>query len=569
MNRFTLISCWLTAAVVLSSCQHFQRKPSTTSNAPLGREVSIPSSKGLVWLPLAWTIRIAPGGDNEKKRGLDAIQLENLGIVFRNLKSKQETFVQMKDRSGELSAATLDEKGPTRTLYLPSSFEMPAGEYALEGFRANHVDLVTKKSIPLEIPLKNPFQTTGKPPIQIVVREGRIAAAMRIAAQTILSVKDTNLQALTEVEPIDREVVPIDIALAQLGRTSTSGPLVHSASPDLPRSRQSLTSPDGEPHPFDDAVARVGMLLDVPCTMTGTLKLVWKRTSDDREYFSLIPLAQVQEDTKSECQKTRLIASSLELPAGNWILKSNYIWTQRSPVPNFRLPTLKSPDDYTQKYFSLGEANTVFMNLHLEREIERQFVTRLDEKNSTTAYVPGRMGWRSSVLYLGRFELVPKGNLKEGIFESWDTLFRRSYALVELKEKFKASDIYSAYTLDALERDRSKGTAIRSVLKVSSASADAKKIEPLSTEFRKSATEQLAECVKEREELDPLVNVSGTLSFSALRAANGINVKSFAFDGHGASDKWVEECFQKKILSFRFSQRVPSSFQGEMKFSSE
>ena len=107
------------------------------------------------------------------------------------------------------------------------------------------------------------------------------------------------------------------------------------------------------------------------------------------------------------------------------------------------------------------------------------------------------------------------------------------------------------------------------MLRISSAASEAKKVEPLSTEFRHKATEQLAQCVKEREELDPLVNVSGTLTFTALRAANGINVKSFGFDGKGTSDSWVEECFQKKILSFRFSNKVPSTFQGEMKFSSE
>lgn len=488
-----------------------------------------------------------------------------MSAVFRETHNKKEVVLPLLDATGAKASASLDEREAQHTFYLTPYFELPPGDYVFENLRVSQSDSVTKKTIPLEIPVKNPFQAAGKPPIQFSVRAGRIAAVFRLGIQTLLTLKDSTLQALTEVEPIDREAVPVDIALEGLHRDSFSSPLLYAGSPDLPRTRVSITNSEGQPTPTESPVARVGLLLDVPCDAVGMLRLIWKRAGDDREYFSLSDLSK---GSGTACKTIRTIAPLVELPRGDWWLKANYIQTSRSPLPNFRLQALKAPDATLQAYLSLSNRYRQFSNLYLEREIERQFVARLDGSSESDGFKPGNWNWREEVLYLGRFELVPK-NSREDRFDSWDTLFKRNYLVSQLKDLFHAKNVYSAYTLDEITKDRSKGTAIKSVLKISAAASDVKKNEPLSTEFRKTATEDLARCVKDREEIDPLVNISGSLTFTALRAGNGINLKSFSFENSGLSDRWVQECFQKKLLAFRFSNRVPSSFQGELRFKSE
>jgi len=533
----------------------------------------VPADASLLWMPLAWTVQIEGAAVTGVGTKLESLSLRNLGVVLRNLRTKQTAFRRMTRVGTDESRIALEGGTVRATFSLPLFSRLEEGEYAVEALQATYVDPSSGRTEDLSFPLDNPFQTpSGKPPLPLQARKGNIAALPRLAALTSFAVKGGGLVSLTEVENVDKEVVPVDLVLTSGRLNPADAPLVYAASPDFPRARVPLLSPAGEPQPPEPAVARVGLLIDVPCKTSGFVDLVWKRISDDREYASAIPLTSAG----SACENTRTLNPILALPGGDWLLRSTHIVTLPAAKPVYRLATLKAPEPDVARALMLSQRAEAYAAVGLEKELKRQMIVRLtsakpggaggmDASGRPRFYVPQGTPRTDAVLFLGRFELVPVDDRKA---EAWDTVFKRTFSLEALRSAFRVTDVYNAYTLARIGKSREKGT-VQGVLRVSSSQSDARKLESSTSEFRKSATEIVAACVTEREEVDPLVTVEGQGIFHGLKGANGVTIKQMTTSDESGSSEWVRECVQKKLTDLRFSRKLPASFQAEYKFLAE
>ncbi|MCA2959914.1 MAG: hypothetical protein IOD12_06640 [Silvanigrellales bacterium] len=553
---------------------------STSSTFPPAAEVKIPDDAGLLWFPLSWTVRIE-ATDNEKNgrpalgTPVDSLQLRNLVLVVRNQKTKATTLLRLPLLSNEKgdggSRAVLDASKPAATFALPLFPVVPEGEYVVEALQATYVDPASERTSDLQFPLENPFQMpSGRPALPVQLRKGFIAALPRMAAVTTFAMKDGGLVSLTEVENIDKEVVPVEFILDAGKLSAVASSRVYAASPDFPRARVSLLNASGMPTPPEPALAKVGLLVDIPCGTKGALNLVWKRVGDDRDYFSAIGIPEA-----GACEGVRTVPATLQLPKGEWMLRSTHVVTGGASRVPWRLDVLKAPTPALERYFVLGKRSDAYASVGLEKELKRQMVVRLAEpRPGTTLGFDGGSGAvyvgrtpppDDALLFLGRFELVP---VEAARAEVWDTIFKRTFALDEVRRAFGAQAIFNAYTSRRLTKGREKGT-VQGVLRVASSQSDAKKLEAATSEFRKGATEMVASCITLREEVDPLVLVEGTGVFHGLKGGNGVTIKELKVSDDGESAVAVKNCMQKKLLDFRFARKLPASFQAEFKYISE
>ncbi len=568
----------LLAINICTSCALIegQKAPSSALPAP-EKEIKVPSFKGLVWMPFSWT----PSLDANAAAGskLESMHLRSIQLVVRGTASKNEfVFPLFTGEAQGVSQVLLEGKITAKSFYAPLFFELPDGEYSIEAVRASLIDPNTQKPQTLVVQIPNPFSGQSNKinlPMNMIVRNGKVSAIARLAVVTTFGLKGTALTSSTEIESLDRDVVPADLVLNQMHVSQKNSQLVFAANPEFPRLRISLTDAEGKSTPPEEPMARVGLLIDLPCKASGTLKLVWKRTSGDREFVGLVNLGQ---SAAADCKNNKTLSPQFLMPAGDWLLKATHILATAESKRDVRLQPFKTPDSFSKEYFSLDKWPATYTAIGMEREVQKQFVVRLETmmkpENSAGLAREARYNGvqdpadlTSKTLYMGWFELQPS-EAKSGQPEGWETLFKRSFSLTDTRKKFGASQIFNAYTLSRLNRDRIKGT-VQSVLRVTSSESDAPKIEPFTAEFRKQATENLRVCVTEREDFDPLVSVAGDMNFTVLKGTNSVTIKHLAFSQLGSSEKWVEECFQKKLLVFRFSKKVAGNFQGELKFSSE
>ena len=287
--------------------------------------VEVPVFKGLLWFPFSWTAQLSTAENDPAGKPVSGIQFRNVGLVLRDAQTKQEVFLKLSSIGGDGSSnAALDSTAISKTFFLPLFVELSESEYQIESVRCSFVDPNTQRPQQLDFPLANPFQASGKPALSISVKKGKVAALARVVSQTTFGQKAGALNSSTDLESFDKDSVPVDVVLDQMHRDAKSAALVFPASSDFPRSRLALTDPEGKPVPFEEPLARAGLLLDVPCAAEGTLKLVWRRVGDEREYFSLVNLGQ----KISGCQSQKTLSPTLNLPKGDWVLRATQISTR-------------------------------------------------------------------------------------------------------------------------------------------------------------------------------------------------------------------------------------------------
>jgi hypothetical protein len=264
--------------------------------------------------------------------------------------------------------------------------------------------------------------------------------------------------------------------------------------------------------------------------------MIWKRQNDEREYLTQFALKSKTES----CQDKQTVGHTFLLPGGDWMLKASMIAEQNAFQPEVQTAWLKTPSKTLRQYFSLEEPSFRWtFETSKEREIRRPLMVQLDSlsrrhselRSRQDVFRVGSSPSEQQVLFLGHFE------------------------------------IYNAYTLERLMRSRS--LKVNTVMRTASDQDDLSSVKPVAAEFRGEAAKAYAACLHAREEADPLVNMGGELRFTVLKGGDSVTLKKLQIGEEGLSDKWVESCLEKKLMSFRFSRKVPANFQGELKFSSE
>lgn len=534
--------------------------------------------QGLLWFPFVWKPQLVLPKLNSGLTPIESLFIKDPKLVFINNRTKSETLISLRRDNSQSEQKLTLERGKTQSnelFYLPRFIALSSGEYTVQSIRSEIGHGSARSGTQVDMPLVNPFQLSASKPLVLNVQEGKTSALSRVVQTTSLSQSEQGVNLQSESESLDHNVVPADLVTDQ---TSVVFPVESSAilaaSADFPIIRTHLTNHLGQSSHSPSHPVQLGFLVDTPCSVSGTLKLIWKKVDDEREYLTQFPVTS----NSAKCDVKRSLGFSFYLPNGDWMIKSSMISEKSAFEPELQTEWLKTPEDTLKAYLALpSELFRWTLETIKEREIQRPLLVRIaslerryDElRSKSDTFRSNDSDDQNSVLFLGHFEIKNtdrrKDKAKVHLFE---TFLKRSFDLKLTQQLLSSSRVYNAYTLERLTRSR--GVKVNTVIRTStSAEDDLVKVKPAATEFRGIASRASATCLTAREETDPLVSLDGELRFTVLKGADSVTLKKIKIGQSGLSDKWIEACLEKKILGFRFAQKAPASFNGELRFSNE
>lgn len=534
--------------------------------------------QGLLWFPFVWRPQLIQPKPNSGLTAIESLFIREPRLVFVNNKTKAETLIALRRDETQREQKLIIEQGKSQQddlFYLPRFIALSSGEYTVQSIRAEIGHGSITSGTQVDLPLVNPFQLSASKPLVLTVQEGKTAALSRVVQTTSLSQSDQGVNLQSESESLDHNVVPADLVVEQTAMVfpAESGEIL-AASSDFPIIRIQLTDHSGKVIESKESQVPVGFLIDTPCSVSGALKLIWKKVDDEREYLTQFPIHA----RSSECSNKQSLGFSFVLPKGDWMIKSSLISEKSAFEPGLQTSWLKAPSELLKSYLSLpSEPFRWTLETIKEREIQRPLLLRIaslerryDElRNQNDYFRSDESGAQNNVLFLGHFEIknTDKRKDKKNV-QVLETFLKRSFDLKRAQELLGSSRVYNAYTLERLNRGR--GVKVNTVIRTStSVEDDLLKVKPAAAEFRGIASRASASCLTAREETDPLVSLDGELRFTVLKGADSVTLKKIKIGQAGLSDKWIESCLEKKILSFRFGEKAPVSFHGELRFSNE
>jgi len=530
--------------------------------------------QGLLWFPFVWQPQLISPEKDSGLLQLERLVLRSPRLVLRNNQTKAEVLVELRDedlKSGKSFELLSKEPQTAPRFYLPRLLALSAGEYTVESIRLE-IGSTAQDSMLVNMPFVNPFQSSAAKPLVIQLHDGKISAVARVVQTTTMAQAVQGLSLKSSSESLDRDVVPFDVVLNHAGLSPVQGlALVQSGTTDFPRMRILLTDDKGSVVSIEDSKAKVGFLSDAPCAAQGTVRMIWKRANDEREYLTQFPFNPQAEG----CRDKQTVGHNFMLPNGDWMLKAYMIAEQKAFQLDVQTPWLKAPPKILRQYFSLEESSYRWsLETSKEREIRHPVMVQLDSlsrrhselRSRQDVFRVGSASQEQQVLFLGHFEIrnAEAKNDRPGI---WETFLKKDFNLEKAQALLGSKSIYNAYTLERLMRSRS--LKVNTVMRTASDKDDLPTVKPVAAELRAEAAKAYTACLHAREETDPLVNMGGELRFTVLKGGDSVNLKRLKIGDDGLSDKWVESCLEKKLLSFRFSKRAPANFQGELKFTSE
>jgi hypothetical protein len=542
--------------------------------------LKIKAGKGLLWMPFVWQVKL----DSSTATKVGSLQMRSVNLVlFHNQKKQSLLFKLAKAASGKkLEAASkppyvgqsngvLDPREDELLYVNQHSLELDEGDYSVMAVRVGFVDPVSSKTIFNDFPVPNPFRpeasdadkATKAPPATVQIRSGKVSGAFRLIMNTTLKRVETPSPALSGAsvaESIDRDIIPLGLVASQLG-TSVS-PEFFAASADIPRGRMPLVDSSFEPIFGGKTAAKAGVLVQYPCGMQNTLKLVWKKNTEEKEYEFPVELSSKTNSLKEKgesCYSTKYV--TIPLTQDDWLLKSSHV-VDTGAIPSFRSASLKvgaqdGVSKFLKTYFGLDSSPLLLPNTGNEKDFAKPFLIRIGKKTKLS------MGQSQGVLFLGKFKLASNREPAKNQAQAWDLLFDRTYNLKDLRLGFQTEIIQNAYTLDELRRDKLLGQ-VNAILRASFAGSDKKSLESYQDEVRAGIAGEFKSCLLDRELTDPLVNATANLQFSALKGTQNLSVKKIEVDADMESGVWMRDCFEKKVLQFRLKKKIPANLQGEI-----
>ena len=528
--------------------------------------------RGLLWFPFVWSpVLIQP----DKDSGLTAVDnliIREPNLMFTNISTKAEILVSLREESGTREAQLQSEKlqdGRQFRFYLPRFVSLPAGEYVIEGIRTSLGVRGQARETPVTMPFVNPFQTSAAKPLFVKVSEGRISTVARVVQTTSIANAAQGLSLKTVSENLDNDVVPAGLVRHQLGSRAAAGAVsIAPATSDFPRVRLDLTGSGNELTPVEEKNAKIGFMVDAPCAATGSIRIIWKRSNDDKEYLTQFPLKNSDE----KCTEKQSRGFVFTAPMGDWLPKSTLISSGFQGMNGVQTAWLKSPSLLLRDYFSLAQSEFAWtLETKREREIRKALIVPVESasrkfselRRSADTYQPTVSRRTSDVLFLGHFD-IRVSSAKNEKAEIWDFELKSGYDLDQARQALAANELFNAYTLEKLTSGRSNNTNI--ILRTAADPDDQPSVSPVASELQGEARRAYASCIKEREESDPLVSLGGTLRFTVLKGSDSLNLKSRKTDKSNIAENWLEACLMKKLLGFRLSNKSPVNFQGEFKF---
>jgi len=565
----TSLACVLTACVSQKKQTDLARAQSGTLTEQDVQRVPRPEAgQGLVWFPFVWSPVIVKTDKESASGAVNPLSLRNPKLVFKNTLTKAEVLIMLRDLlplpQGQSQASYFS---------LPRVFALSEGEYSVESIRTEVMTPGNPSPTFVEMPFVNPFQSGVPKPLIIKVREGKIAAIARVAQTTTLTQTAQGLSLKSVSENIDADVVPVSLVRGHLNNQSKDSlSSIVAGSSDFPRLRVELTNNNGQVSVAESANAKIGFLVDAPCAASGRIRLIWKRLNDDKEYLAQFPVKAAD----ANCKESQNLGFQFALPVGDWSLKSTFIAPENALQASIQTPWLQRPETLLADYFSLNDPSLRWsLETQKEREIRRAVVVPLESVSRSSAelrknaniYRVDQRSWavgNDDTLFLGHFE-IKINQTKNDLVAVWDFILKTGFELDKVRRLLGAKNIFNAYSLEKLTGDRAQNTQI--ILRTASSKDDQPGVAPVAAELQAEARKVYADCIKEREESDPLSNLATVLRFTVLRGSDGVNLKSHtSTDAQILSENWLESCLKKRLIGFRFSKKSSVNFQGELKF---
>jgi hypothetical protein len=554
MMRWELLKCLpsqlgfaLSVLGVCAGCALTRSTESPELTTKTEKKVVLPSRLGTVWFPLSITFLQHDRATQESE-----LAIRNVGLVLKGQDENKEHVVPLE---AQLPQATrnvlLTGPGSLRTFYSPQLFSLSKGTYAVGGIR---FELSTRSNSQIRV-FNVPFVSNSEnewPETAVFeVNDGRVSAFPRVSLATTLSEKEGSVFLETKLELKDKDFIPTNRVLQAAGLEDNAAHLVLAALSTVPRQRMVLVSDSEVSHTVGELASNVGFLFEVPCDFQGFYTLIWRRTGDAREYL----VTKAFSPSDSSCASVRQIPVAIRFPEGAWSLLATRF--SRSHVqPGYELPPQFSSDKIAQQYFGVAD---VFFDVGSspETDIKRKIAFRLGDSGVSLL----NASQKRPLLYAGRLSLTTSGDAGNSMTVA--TVWDRKFSLQELQKLFAVTDVYNVYSKIRLVRDQVKDQ-VQSVMRATS--ADKLKAERSLTEFRRFSAKVFADCIVEREQIDPLISVSGKMSFAGLPKANYVDFFDIRVESDERSKAWIEECIDKRFHSFRLSESSQTSFSGEIQF---
>jgi hypothetical protein len=519
------------------SCASFSSNRETDSpTAPQpASALALPSDVGTVWFPLQWSITIPAASDETGKEPLAALKFASAGLILRNKADKTEHLIPFAviDRNGtDVTQKEVEINGENRsaTMRLPHFFSLPPGVYSIEGVGGMIPEGQTAKARRTTVPFKNLYDSNPDTKMEIEVKKGMVGLLPRIRIETRFFRQNQTLIHLSKFESMDKDHLGGDAVLAQLASEKSPERKIHAASSDFPKLRLPLSATH---HAGQDSLfGRVAIATVAPCGLTGKYTFVWKRSGDPIEYTNTVAIGSAEK----KCSSEERIYSIVGFPSGKWSLISTGFSTQGDEP--------REKDNLLNIFFDFSS----------------------DRKSKDEGfYSPRGEDLARSILYAGAVRLsIPSETKEKG--KHIDSIWEPRFNLGEIKKAAEAARVFDAYRLLPITKDQTKET-VRTVIRTQANNTG--DIAKFRSELQKRAREIFSSCVVDRHQIDPLLIVSGSLSFKVLKSTNYADFSPPDIEGDKTSAAWFAECLERRFRSFRFSERIPTPFQGSLSFQLE
>jgi hypothetical protein len=509
----------------------------------------LPSRLGTVWFPLSVTFQLDDSVASESE-----IALRNVGLVLKSKDADNEHVVPLEAHLSQATRnALLTGPGAFRTFYSPRLFSVSKGTYVVSEIR---FELSVRGSVEMRVfhvPFASEKEGEWTDPAVFDVKDGNISALPRVSLMTTFSEKQGSIVSKTKMELKDKDFIPTSLVLRAADLEDDEAKIVSAALSVVPRQRLNLTTESDANSIGLSSAKNVGFLFELPCDFSGIYSLIWRRMGDEREY---VMTKEFSPAANSSCKNLRQIPVVVRFPDGGWSLLATH-FSRSDARSAYEMPPLFASDKEAQQYFGAGSG---FSELGPSREIDikRKIAFRVGD---FSLKISGDSEGKA-LMYAGRLSLSASPG-DDGKSMAIATVWDRKYSLQELQKLFSAKDVYNVYSRVKLVRDQVKDQ-VQSVMRATS--ADKAKAERSLAEFRRGSAKVFADCIVEREQIDPLISVSGNLRFAGLPKASYVDFFDIHVDSDERSKLWIEECIDKRFHSFRLTEPSQTRFSGEIRF---
>ncbi|BBH51814.1 hypothetical protein [Fluviispira sanaruensis] len=499
---------------------------------------------GYIWFPVAWTFSLGEGSSTNLNLTIRSIRLN-----FREISQNKYIYSSLDLPLKNQKQFILTNKNLIKTVYSAKLIKLPEGKYEFIGVSAEMKN-GTNGFTQIDIPYSDPFTSKVDQKIQFIVGKNNISPFPSLSAETKIYFINKTLEKKTLFDIIDDDVIyidPIREYIKKLGRTfhkNFSGFQVANLSfPPLQSSGNYLKS---------SKTYYLGLILDIPCEVKGTLRFIWVNKTEPIQYSFLMKLNH----TSLKCKDEKFVPQKFYFPEGNWTLQSMNVISENKKLNNFNTYDLLKKIRITKNYFSLNDSYYTLANIK-ERAITKVIEINLNNKRDPDA-----------VYFLGSSEI--KKNTDRTSKENYLIYFKRNYEIIDVRKLFLAKRVYNAYTSEIMKKDRIIGTIN---LKIELIGNDRiKRIQDkYLAELKTYSSQELVSCVSEQEIQDPLMVLNGVIKIkNTKKRSNSVDFEKndITFGVYGKSQEIVRNCLEVKLRKFQFSRPVNPPFIANITFES-